>query len=98
MEMPHLETVVSTVIGGSVSAALVRHFIMKIVTGLEKLSEQVHTISAKLSVIEVRLGQLEKLEETAVSHDRKITEIQSRLKYERPNSIHYSDKARMLET
>jgi hypothetical protein len=98
MEMLQLETVIGTVLGGGLTTAVARHFILKALRDLERIAETVHNISAKLSVIEVRLGQLEKLEETALSHDHKITEIQSRLKYERPASIHRSDKARMLET
>lgn len=98
MEMLQLETVIGTVLGGGLTTAVARHFILKALRDLDKISETVHQISAKLSVIEVRLGQLEKLEETTASHDRQITEIQSRLKYERPTAIHRTDKSRVLET
>lgn len=98
MEMIQWETVIGTVMGGSLTTAVARHFILKTLRDLDKISETVQSISAKLSVIEVRLGQLEKLEETAITHDRKITEIQSRLKYERPSTVHRSDKGRVLET
>lgn len=98
MELVQWETVLGTVLGGSLTATVARHFILKALNDLERIAEQVHGISAKLSVIEVRLGQLEKLEETTASHDRQITEIQSRLKYERPIAHGVSDKARVRPT
>ena len=98
MEMLQVETVIGAVLGGGLTTVVARHFILKALRDLEKIFETVQGISAKLSVIEVRLGQLEKVEQTAASHDRQITEIQSRLKYERPIAVPRTDKARLLET
>lgn len=98
MDLFQWETVIGTVLGGSLTTTVARHFILKALTDLSKISEQVNGIIAKLSAIEVKLGQLERLEETATSHDRKITEIQSRLKYERPPAHSVVDQARVRPT
>lgn len=99
MDFIRWETVLGAVLGSGVTSAIARYFILKALNDLEKISEHVHNINAKLSAIEVKLGQLEKLEETAISHDRQITEIQSRFKYERSASGHsVTDQARVRPT
>lgn len=98
MELLQIETALAAVLGGGVTTAVARYFIVRALNELSEITKQLQAIREKLSVIEVKLGQLEKLQETAIAHDRKITEIQSRLKYERPSSFGVTGQARMQET
>lgn len=84
MEYLQLESIGSAIAGGTVCALIARYFILKAFEDLQKIKEHIFEIGAKLSIIEVKLGRLDKIEEKSSSHDSKITEIQSRLMYERP--------------
>lgn len=97
------EPVLAAIVGGGLSTAIARFFIMKALTDLKEMVTRVNQVHTALSVIEVKLGHLEKLSETTIAHDRKITEIESRLKYEQREQrstrpFTSLDTARMQET
>lgn len=98
MDFLQAETAIAAAFGGGITTAVARYFILKALNDLSEMIKQVQKIKEALSAIEVKLGQLEKLQETTISHDRKITEIQSRLKYERLPAFGGIDQARMQET
>lgn len=84
MEFIQWETLASTAVGGTLCAAIARYFIVRALDDLKEISTQIIDISLKLSAIETRLHQLDRLEETTLTHNLKIADIEGRLKYERP--------------
>lgn len=77
------EAIVSAMAGGALCVVIARYAIMRAFSDLQKISDQITAISTKLSIVELKLGQLEKLEEKSFLLSNQITDIQSRLKYER---------------
>lgn len=84
MDSLRLDTVGSAVAGGAFCALIARYFILKAFDDLSRIKEQIHGIGVKLSAIEVQLGRLDRIDEKTHSNEFRITEIASRLKYERP--------------
>lgn len=69
--------------GGSLCTAVAKYFILDSLRELKTVSVMVHSIKAHCTSFDTYIPKIKKLEDDMVVHSNKITQIQTRLEYER---------------
>lgn len=77
--MVEIDTIMTALASGGISASIARLFISKSLADLEKVSDKIHDIGEQLSAIKEKLANNEKTYDMVFEHDRKIASLETKL-------------------